>query len=471
MSGAELKELREEIKKVTREILRLTAKRVELSLKIGDIKSRLGIDISDRQVEAELFNDALNFSGELGLDRDFTSRLISLLISESTKVQVEKTSRTGRIGLREIFYMALELEKSGRRIIRLEIGEPDFTAPPSVVDEACRALREGRSRYLSSYGIIELREAIAKRLNSMYGVDFKPENILVTSGGVTAIYIAVQALSRIGDEVLVPEPAWPLYREIAEHLGRRYVPLRTSIKDKWTVKLGELSKHTTPASKLLILNYPNNPTGRALSLTELKNLVEEARESGLTIISDEVYSQYYFHGRYAPSIAQVLDEGYVLVGSFSKTWGMTGYRIGYLVGDRELIERAAKILGLIMTCIPEFIQRAALKALRDEENIVRNVDEVKKRVRYMYSKLQENSLIEVYPSDGAFYLFPKIKIDGFDSSEFALKLLREYGVAVAPGSSFGEYNQHIRLSAVKPINEIDEGVEKINQAIQQTTQL
>jgi len=468
MSGAELTEVREEIKKVTREILRLAAKRRELSSKISDIKSRLGMDVLDRRVEAELFNDALRFSEELGLDKDFTGRFISLLISESTKAQVERIGKTGRIGLREIFYMALELEKSGRKIIRLEIGEPDFTASLDVVDEACRALREGRSRYLSSYGIIELREAIAERLNNMYGVDFKPENILVTSGGVTAIYIAIQVLSRIGDEVLVPEPAWPLYREIAEHLGRRYVPLRTSIEDRWTVKSGELSKHTTPASKLLVFNYPNNPTGRALSLTELKDLVEEARESSLTIISDEVYSQYYFHGRYAPSIIQVLDEGYVLVGSFSKTWGMTGYRIGYLVGDKEFIEKAARILGLIMTCIPEFIQRAALKALRDEENVVKNVEEVKKRVRYMYSKLQENSLIEVYPSDGAFYLFPRIKIAGFDSSEFALKLLKEHGVAVAPGSGFGEYNQHIRLSAVKPINEIDEGVEKLNQAIQQT---
>jgi aspartate aminotransferase len=190
MSGAELTEVREEIRKVTREILRLAAKRRELSLKIGEIKSKLGIDVLDRRVEAELFNDALKFSGELGLDKDFTSRLISLLISESAKVQVERVSKTQGVGLREIFYMALELEKSGKKIIRLEIGEPDFTAPLDVVDETCRALREGRSRYLSSYGIPELREAIAERSNSMYGVDFKPENI--------------------GDETLVPEPAWPL---------------------------------------------------------------------------------------------------------------------------------------------------------------------------------------------------------------------------------------------------------------------
>ncbi len=471
MSGAELTEIREEIKKVTREILRLAAKRRELSLKIGDIKSRQGMDVLDRRVEAELFNDALKFSEEHGLDKDFTSRLISLIISESARIQVERAWKTERIGLREIFYMALELEKSGKKITRLEIGEPDFTASLDVVEEACKALREGRSRYLSSYGIFELRKAIAERLNNLYRVDFKPENILVTSGGVMAIYIAIQVLSRIGDEVLVPEPAWPLYREIAEHLGRRYVPLKTDLEDKWTVKPGRLSMNTTPASRLLILNYPNNPTGRTLSLSELRNLVEEARESGLTIISDEVYSHYYFHDRYAPSIVQVLDEGYVLVGSFSKTWGMTGYRMGYLVGDKIFIERAAKILGLIMTCIPEFIQRAALKALSDDENVVKNVEEIKKRVRYMYSKLQKNNLIDVYPSDGTFYLFPKIKISGFNSSEFALKLLKEYGVAVAPGSGFGEYPQHIRLSAVKPIYEIDEGIEKLNQAIKHSVQL
>ncbi|MEM2818814.1 MAG: pyridoxal phosphate-dependent aminotransferase, partial [Nitrososphaerota archaeon] len=232
-------------------------------------------------------------------------------------------------------------------------------------------------------------------------------------------------------------------------------------------KSGELSKHASPASSILIINYPNNPTGKALTLRELKNLVEEARGSGLTIISDEVYSRYYFHDKYSPSIVKVLNEGYVLVGSFSKMWGMTGYRIGYLVGDRAFIDRAAKILGLMMTCIPEFIQRAALKALTDDEVVVKNVDEIRKRVQYMYSKLKKNSLIEVYPPDGTFYLFPRIKIPGLDSSDFALKLLREYGVAVAPGSGFGEYPQHVRLSAVKPIHEIDEGIEKLNQAIQE----
>ncbi|MEM2016166.1 MAG: aminotransferase class I/II-fold pyridoxal phosphate-dependent enzyme [Nitrososphaerota archaeon] len=467
MGGVELKELREEVKKVTREILMLAARRNELVLKIAEIKQKLGIEVLDRQVEIELFNDSLKISEEIGLDKDFTSRLISFFISESTKIQLEKTRRVEKVGLREIFYMAVELERSGKKIIRLEIGEPDFTAPKDVVEEACRALREGRSRYLPSYGITELRKAIAEHLNELYGTDFKSENVLITAGGVMAIYVAVQVLSNIGSEVLVPEPAWPLYREIAEHLGRRYVPIKTRLEDGWIIKSGELSKHASPASSILIINYPNNPTGKALTLRELKNLVEEARGSSLTIISDEVYSRYYFHDKYSPSIVKVLNEGYVLVGSFSKMWGMTGYRIGYLVGDRAFIDRAAKILGLMMTCIPEFIQRAALKALTDDEVVVKNVDEIRKRVQYMYSKLKKNSLIEVYPPDGTFYLFPRIKIPGLDSSDFALKLLREYGVAVAPGSGFGEYPQHVRLSAVKPIHEIDEGIEKLNQAIQE----
>lgn len=467
MSGVGLTELREEVKKVTREILMLAAKRRELSLKIAEIKQKLGIEILDRQVEAELFNDSLKFSEEVGLDKDFTSRLISFFMFESTKIQSEKIKRIEKVGLREIFYMALELERSGQKVIRLEIGEPDFKAPEDVVEETCQALREGKSKYLSSYGINELRKAIAEYLNELYGTDFKAENVLITAGGIMAVYIAIQVLSKIGGEVLVPEPAWPLYREIAEHLRRRYIPVRTKLEDGWVVKSGEISKHTTPASSILIINYPNNPTGKALTLSELKNLVEEARESGLTIISDEVYSRYYFHDKYSPSIVRVSNEGYVLVGSFSKMWGMTGYRIGYLVGDRSFIDRAAKILGLMITCIPEFIQRAALKALTNDEVVIRNVEQIKKRVEYMYSKLKKNGLIEVYPPDGAFYLFPRVKIPGFDSSEFALKLLREHGVAVAPGSGFGEYPQHMRLSAVKTMHEIDEGIEKLNQAIQE----
>ncbi len=465
MSELEANNIRGEIKRITKEILRLAAERRSLSLKIGDIKSKLGLEVLDRRIEAELLNDSLKYAEELGLDRDFTRRLISLLISDSVKAQEEKVDRTKEVGLREIFYMALELEKSGRKVIRLEIGEPDFTAPIDVIQETCNALREGKSRYLSSYGIIELRRGIAERINTIYGTDFKPENVLVTGGGVMAIYISIQVLSSLGDEVIVPEPAWPLYRQIAEHLGRRYVPLRTSLEDKWTLRNGMLQENVTDSSKLLIINYPNNPTGRALSLHELKNLVEEAHECGLTIISDEVYSQYYFHDSYAPSIVQILDSGYVLVGSFSKMWGMTGYRIGYLIGEKEFIDKAAYILGLMITCIPEFIQRAALKALQDDEYVKKNIEETKKRINYILNMLSRNSLIKVYPSDGTFYLFPKIDLPAFNSSDFALNLLKEHSVAVAPGSGFGPYRQHIRLSAVKPIEEIKIGLEKLNQAI------
>lgn len=467
MNGVEANNIRSKIKTITKEILRLAAERRRLSLEISDIKYKLGMDILDRHVEAELLKDSLRYSKELGLDEYFTRRLISILISDSVKAQEEKILGLEEVGLREVFYMALELEKSGRKVIRLEIGEPDFTAPPKVVEGTCRALKEGRSKYLPSYGVAELRRAIAERINTLYGTDLKPENVLITCGGIMAIHIAIQVLSSMGDEVIVPEPAWPLYRQITEHLGRRYIPLRTSLDDKWTLSPGKIQENVTDASKLLIINYPNNPTGRALSIQELKTLVGEAREHGLTIISDEVYSQYYFHRGYAPSIVQVLDEGYVLIGSFSKTYGMTGYRIGYLVGDKKIIDKAASILGLMITCVPEFIQTAALKALQHYEYVKKNIEETKKRVNYMFNELSKNSLIEVYQSDGAFYLFPKINLPAFNSSEFALNLLKEHGVAVAPGSSFGPYRQYIRLSAVKPIDEIRIGLEILNQVIAQ----
>ncbi|MCX8192490.1 MAG: aminotransferase class I/II-fold pyridoxal phosphate-dependent enzyme [Nitrososphaeria archaeon] len=463
----ELMQLREEVRKVTEEILRMIAKRRELILKIADIKKRLNLNVVDRSTERFLLSESLKLSEELGLDKDLTKRLVSLLILDSVKIQEQEIGKTQEIGLREIFYTALELQRSGKKIIRLEVGEPDFTAPQEVIDEACRSLREGRAKYLSPYGLYELREAVAQKMNDLFKLDLKPENVLITCGGIMAIRIAIEVLSNLGDEILVPEPAWPLYKQIAEQLSRRYIGLRTEMVNDWTLKNEEIRKSVTATSRVLIINYPNNPTGRALDLSELKRLVEEARDLGLTIISDEVYSGYYYHGERAPSIAQVLDEGYVLVNSFSKMWGMTGYRIGYIIGSKEFIEKAATLLSLMITCVPEFIQRAALKAIEDDEYVKKNVIETKKRIDYMLEKLSKCDLVEVRKPDGTFYLFPKIKIPNFNSSEFALKLLKEHNVAVAPGSGFGNYPQHIRLSAVKPIREIDEGIEKLLQAINQ----
>lgn len=463
--GDELEGKREEVRKVTEEILKLVARRRELVSEIAEIKKRLNLDIIDRKAESLIMTESLKLSEELGLDKDSTRRLVSLLISDSVKAQEEKTSRTREIGLREIFYTALELQRSGKKIIRLEVGEPDFQAPPEVIEEAYRSLREGRSKYISPYGLFELREAIAQRMNNLYGTDLKPENVLITGGGIMAIRIALEVLTNYGDEVLVPEPAWPLYKQIAQQLGRRYIRLKTEMENGWALEPGEIRGYVTEASKILIINYPNNPTGRALKPDELRSLVEEARSCGLTIISDEVYSDYYFHGERAPSIVEMLDEGYVLVNSFSKTWGMTGYRIGYMVGDREFIEKAAIALSLMITCLPEFLQRAALKALENEEYVKKNVEETRERVEYMLKKLSRSDLIDVRPPDGTFYLFPKIKIPGFNSSDFSLKLLKDHGVAVAPGSGFGDYPHHLRLSAVKSVREIDEGIEKLLQVI------
>ncbi|MEM2732812.1 MAG: aminotransferase class I/II-fold pyridoxal phosphate-dependent enzyme, partial [Nitrososphaerota archaeon] len=223
----ELEKLRYEVGEVTREILKLIAKRRQLVSKIADVKKKFNVSVVDRFLESRILSELTSFSESLGLEREFTRRLLSIIISDSVKLQEEKILKTEVIGLREIFYKAIELERSGKKIIRMEVGEPDFPVPDSVVEEVCRALREGKTRYTDFAGIRELREALAKHINDLHGTDLKPSNILITAGGVMAIYIAIQVLSNLGDEVLVPEPAWPLYKQIAEHLGRRYIPVRT----------------------------------------------------------------------------------------------------------------------------------------------------------------------------------------------------------------------------------------------------
>ena len=432
-----------------RDLLNISARAVKLGERLDDPKT---------------LSNLLEESRRLGLSEEFCRRLLGLLIEEEKRVKGAVEGEDG-LRLRRFAARAMELRKAGRRIVRLELGEPDFSASEKIVEAACEAIREGRTKYSSAAGLRELKEELASNLSNKYGVDLKAENIAITAGGTLATYAAIEVLSRPGDSIMVIEPAWPLYAHQIKRLGRRVVRVRTRVEDGWD-PVEAVQEKVSRLVKIIILNYPNNPTGKVLDRKSFKALLDLAEDYDLWIVSDEVYIDFSYNGE-APSILEYDYPKTYYLNSFSKTWGMTGFRVGFVVSDPEIAKRVSGVLSTVMTCVPEFIQRAALAALRDEESRRKNVELIGRRLRVLYEELSRSKLIELIPPEGAMYVFPKIKADGFSSWNFAEKLLEREGIAVAPGKCFGEpYDDHLRISAVVDEAELRDAAKRIVKAVE-----
>ena len=417
---------------------------------------------------SEILDDALESCGRLGLSDEFCRRFLGLLDEELERIRGVEKAEDG-LRLRMFAAKAMEMQKAGKEVFRLELGEPDFSAPERAVEAAVQALRKGLSKYTSSIGIRELREAIASKLSEKYGVDLKPDNVAITAGGTLATYAAIQVLTKPGDEVMVIDPAWPLYAHQARRFDRRVVKVETSFEDGWN-PVEKIVEKMTKLTKMIILNYPNNPTGKVLDRRSFEKIIEIAEENNAWIMSDEVYSDFSYNRR-APSILEYGYERSYYLNSFSKTWGMTGFRVGYVVADPEIARKVSMAQSTAMTCIPEFVQRAALAALMDEESAKRNVELVGRRLKVLYEELSKSRLIDVKPPEGAMYIFPKIRIDGFDSWDFAPKLLEEKGVVVAPGACFGRYDDHLRISAVLDEDRLREAIKRLREGLEEYAEL
>ena len=441
----------EESSSLLRDLLNISARTLKLGKRLDDPK---------------IFLNLLEESRRLGLSEEFCRRLLGLLIEEKEKVEGAAAKKEDGLRLRRFAARAMEMRKAGRKVVRLELGEPDFSASEKVIEAACEAIREGRTKYSSAAGLKELKEEIASNLSNRYGVDLKTENIAITAGGTLATYAAIEVLSKPGDSVMVIEPAWPLYAHQIKKLGRRVVKVRTKIEDGWD-PVEAVKEKISRLVKIIILNYPNNPTGKVLDRKSFKGLLDLAEDYDAWIVSDEVYIDFSYNGR-APSILEYDYPKTYYLNSFSKTWGMTGFRIGFVITDPEIAGKVSGVLSTVMTCVPEFIQRAALAALRDEESRKRNVELIGKRLKVLYEELSKSRLIQLIPPEGAMYVFPKIKAEGFSSWSFAEKLLEKEGVAVAPGACFGEYyDDHLRISAVVDEAELRDAAGKIVKAVEE----
>jgi aspartate aminotransferase len=366
---------------------------------------------------------------------------------------------------------AKTLEAGGREIIHLEIGEPDFGTPDHVVEAGCRALRDGHTNYTPTAGIPELREAIAEDVALSRGIQVHPEQVVVTPGGKPIMFFAILALVDEGDEVLLPSPAFPIYESMVNFVGGKpvYVPLRQENGFRFDPE--EFEANLGKRTRLVILNSPANPTGGILTADDMATLAGILRgHLGVYVLSDEIYSRLLYTGDFA-SIAghEGLgpDERTVILDGFSKTYAMTGWRLGYGVMPPDLAEQVAKLQVNSNSCTSAATQHAGLAALNGPQDAVREMlAEFRARRDLTVDGLNRLPGVECITPQGAFYAFPRITSTGFSADELADMLLYEAGVACLSGTAFGRHGEgHLRLSYANSRENIGRALDRMNELL------
>jgi aspartate/methionine/tyrosine aminotransferase len=357
----------------------------------------------------------------------------------------------------EVMERSAELEREGRSIIHLEVGEPDFPTPQCVVEAAIRAIGEGKTRYTHSLGMIELREAVAESYSKKYDVSVSPETVVVTSGSSPAMLLAFSALLERGDEVIMADPHYACYPNFLHHLDAVPVFVPTRPENGFHLVAEEIVARRSELTKAVIINSPCNPTGTLMSA----ETIEAVAQTDLTIISDEIYHGLVYEGK-ERSILEFTDDA-VVINGFSKLYAMTGWRLGYLIVPRHML-RVVQILQQNFFISPNpFVQQGGIAALRDAgEDVERMVRRFDERRQLMVAKLREMGLPIPAPPAGAFYVWADATTFGMDSLELAERILVEAGVALAPGIDFGESGrQYLRLSYANSIENIEEGMRRL----------
>lgn len=365
-------------------------------------------------------------------------------------------------GIRKFFDLAADMP----HCISLGVGEPDFKTPWSVRDAGIRSLELGRTKYTANSGLKELRGEICNYLQRRFDLHYKEENILVTVGGSEAIDLTIRAVVQPGDEVIIPEPCFVCYEPITQLTGGVPVHIATCAEDQFRLTADQLRAAITPRTKLLIFPYPNNPTGAVMSAAEMEEIAAVLRETNVLVLSDEIYSELTYGLDRHVSIASLpgMAERTIVVNGFSKSYAMTGWRLGYAAGPAPLVKVMTKIHQSCIMSAPTTSQYAAITALRQcDEQIEMMRDEYNRRRRYVVKALNEMGLTCFEPR-GAFYVFPSIQISGLTSSEFCEQLLREKEVAIIPGSAFGASGEgYARISYAYSVDHLQTAMKRIRE--------
>lgn len=380
-------------------------------------------------------------------------------------------ARMSRLGTETAFEMlarARALEAKGQHIIHLEIGEPDFDTPANIIEAAVAALRSGWTHYGPSAGLPDLQAAIAKEATEVRGVEFKPSQVVVTPGAKPIMYFVIIALVDEGDEVIYPNPGFPIYESMINFVGGVPVPVPLREEREFRFDVEELRAKVTDKTKLIILNSPQNPTGGVLTRQDLEAVAEIAIERDIAVLTDEVYRRIIYQGEHF-SIASVpgMKDRTIILDGFSKTYAMTGWRLGYGIMPDDLAPHITRLMTNSNSCTASFIQKAGVEAItgpQDEPN--RYVEEFRRRRDVIVDGLNEIPGFSCLRPQGAFYVFPNIKKTGKTSNEMAEILLYEAGVASLSGTAFGQYGEgYLRLSYANSIENLQLALERIKKAV------
>ena len=379
---------------------------------------------------------------------------------------LSKTAKEMRpSGIRKFFDLAAEMPEC----ISLGVGEPDFQTPWDIRDAAIHSLEIGRTKYTANAGLRELREAIAEYMERKYSLRYPADDVIVTVGGSEAIDLAIRALIEPGDEVIIPEPCYVSYDPITTLTGGVPVGVPCLEENEFRITAKQIKEAITPKTKILVLGFPNNPTGAVLRHQDLEEIAEVLRDTKITVLSDEIYAELVYGIRHE-SIAAFngMKERTVVVGGFSKTFSMTGWRLGYAAGPSTLIKAMLKIHQSCIMAAPTTSQYAAITALRDCDD---DVEEMRKqydlRRQYCVRKLNEMGL-KTFEPRGAFYVFPNITSSGMSSEEFCEKLLHEKHVAIVPGTAFGAAGEGFaRISYAYSIDHLREALKRIGEFLKE----
>lgn len=371
-------------------------------------------------------------------------------------------------GLYDIFSKANALEAQGKRIIHMEIGRPDFDSPSFTKEGVVKALENEQVHYTEISGIQPLREAIIEKEKRKFALEYDPNHeISVTAGACEAISATLLSYMNIGEEVICTSPFFTAYTEIAKIAGVKLVEAPVFLKDVWRLNIQEITSRITEKTKVLLINSPNNPTGYVFSKEELQEIADIAIKHDLLVISDECYDEFNYTGKHE-SIANLdgMRERTVVIKSTSKSYSMTGWRIGYAMGPEKIIKYINKVHQNLSTCATAFAQWGAVEAFKQGDDFTKKmVDEFERRGNKFFEDLSSIEGLKVVKPRGAFYMFPDITSFGKSDVEIANYLMEEAGVVGVPGSTFGEYGKgHIRLAYSRSYEDICEAGEKLIQA-------
>jgi aspartate aminotransferase len=390
-------------------------------------------------------------------------------MTKATQSELRLAQRMSRLGTEtafEVLVKARALEKQGRDIVHLEIGEPDFDTPANIVEAGISALRKGYTHYGPSAGLPELRQAIAEEISSTRGIKVAPEEVVVVPGGKPIIFFTILALCDVGDEVIYPNPGFPIYESMINFVGAKAVPIKLREERDFRLDVNELADLITDKTKLIIINSPQNPTGGVMTKQDVSDLAKAIGDRDIMVMSDEIYSRLIFEGDHH-SISQEPDmqERTIILDGFSKTYAMTGWRMGYGVMRPDLANHISRLMTNSNSCTASFTQVAGVEAIKgDQKSVDKMNEEFIRRRDFFAERINQVKGFSCRVPKGAFYMFPNITKTGWPSKKLADAILDEAGVAALSGTAFGAYGEgYLRFSIANSMDNLKKALDRVDE--------